>query len=276
MVSRIGLHRWEEPVLVNDRGAGTIFFSGCNLRCVYCQNKAISRGGVGRAYGESELTQEILRLQEEGAACIDLVTPTHYADRLAPLLSRVRPNLRIPVVYNCGGYEDKDTLRSLEGLIDIYLPDCKYFDTVLSKKLSFAPDYYAVFREALREMIRQTGKPVYHETGALKSGVIVRHLVLPGYRKDSIRILEALAEEFGTGSFLLSLMNQYTPDFADDSSDPNLHRHLTSFEYDSVLDVAQKLGFSGFSQGRSSATSDYTPDFSGGTLFPEPKQSETP
>lgn len=260
-VARVGLHAWEEPVLSGAKGAGAVFFAGCNLRCAYCQNRAISRGGAGDRMTADALAAAILGLQEQGAACIDLVTPTHYARQLEPVLRAVRPRLRIPVVYNCGGYESAETLRALDGLIDVYLPDCKYFDDALARTLSSAPDYFAVFSAALAEMLRQVGSPRYAADGTLARGVIVRHLVLPGHRADSIAVLRALAARFGTSAFLLSLMNQYTPDFAADAPDPALRRRLTSFEYDSVLDVAQKLGFSGFSQARSAATAQYTPDF---------------
>ena len=260
-VARVGLHPWEEPVLAGTKGAGTIFFSGCNLRCVYCQNRAVSRGGAGRSMDADELADAILGLQDDGAACIDLVTPTHYARALVPVLWKVRPNLQIPVVWNCGGYEAVETLRELDGLVDIYLPDCKYFDPVLAKNLSDAPDYFPIFCEALAEMLRQTGKPTHAPDGSLARGVIVRHLVLPGHRDDSIAILRALAQRFGTSDFLLSLMNQYTPDFATDATDPALHRRLTTFEYESVLAVARELGFEGFSQSRDAANAQYTPDF---------------
>ena len=261
LVARVGLHPWEEPVLTGTRGAGTIFFSGCNLRCVYCQNRVISRGGQGEPMDAAKLKETILALQDEGCACIDFVTPTHYTRALAAVLRDVRPQLRVPVVWNCGGYESVASLRKLDGLVDIYLPDCKYFDDGLAKSLSNAPHYFSVFCDALAEMLRQTGKPTYAADGTLTRGVIVRHLILPSHRDDSVAILRALAERFGTSSFLLSLMNQYTPDFATDATDPALHRCLTTFEYESVRTVAAKLGFDGFSQSRSAATALYTPDF---------------
>lgn len=260
-VVRIALHLWEEPVLAGEKGAGAVFFAGCNLRCVYCQNRAVSRGDAGRELSAEELHERILDLQDQGAACIDLVTPTHYSDALIPVLRDLRPRLRIPVVYNCGGYESVDALRRLEGLIDVYLPDCKYRDGALSSALSSAPDYFPVCMAAIGEMLRQTGRPLRDGQGILRRGVLVRHLVLPGHRDDSAALLHELAERFGTDAFLLSLMSQYTPEFAGDATDPALHRRLTSFEYDSVLAVAQELGFDGFSQARSSASASYTPDF---------------
>ncbi len=261
LVARAALHPWEEPPVSGANGSGTVFFAGCNLRCVYCQNREISRGGAGKQMTAEELAAVFLDLQAQGAANINLVTPTHYAEKLAAVLRAVRPALKIPVVYNCGGYEKVETLRKLQGLVDVYLPDCKYFDAELSARLSGAPDYFEVCSAALGEMLRQVGRPVYGSDGILLRGVIVRHLVLPGYRRDSIRILDELARRFGTEAFLLSLMRQYTPEFAYDAKDSNLHRRVTSFEYESVADEAQKLGFSGFFQTADSATAAYTPRF---------------
>ena len=260
-VARVDLHPWEEPVICGKNGAGTIFFTGCNLRCVFCQNRAVSRGGAGSRMTADELAAAILDLQARGAACIDLVTPTHYALQLAPVLRAVRPKLHIPVVYNCGGYESTEALRALEGLVDIYLPDCKYFSNELAASLSRAENYFSVATEALAEMLRQVGDPLYAPDGSLARGVIVRHLVLPGHRADSISLLRARAARFGSGRFLLSLMAQYTPDFLDPDAPKELSRRLTSFEYQSVLTVAAELGFSGFSQSPESATARYTPEF---------------
>ena len=261
LVARIALHPWEEPPISGQKGSGTVFFAGCNLRCVYCQNREISRGGKGEPMALEALARRCLDLQNEGAANLNFVTPTHYAARLPELLRAIKPELKIPVVYNCGGYEKIETLRELEGLVDIYLPDCKYYDPELSARLSGAADYFPVCAEALGEMLRQTGKPAFAKDGNMTKGVLVRHLVLPGYRKDSIRILTELAERFGTDAFLLSLMRQYTPEFAADAKDENLHRRVTTFEYESVLDHAAKLGFRGFSQSASSASASFTPSF---------------
>ena len=262
LVARAALHPWEEPPISGANGSGTVFFAGCNLRCVYCQNREISRGGKGKPMTVEELAAVCLDLQKQGASNINLVTPTHYAEQLPVLLRLLRPDLTIPVVYNCGGYEKSETLRGLCGLVDIYLPDCKYYDPDLAARLSGAADYFPVFVDALREMLRQVGQPVYGSDGRLVHGVIVRHLVLPGYRKDSIRILSELAERFGTDAFLLSLMRQYTPEFATDAKDEHLHRRVTTYEYESVLDHAASLGFSGFSQSADSATPAFTPAFS--------------
>ncbi len=261
-LARVALHPWEEPCLSGKNGSGTVFFCGCNLRCVFCQNRTISHDtALGRTVSDAELADLMLSLQERGAANINLVTPTHYVHRLVSVLRGVKSRLSIPVVYNCGGYESVEALRALEGLIDIYLPDVKYFSTELSARYSQAPDYFSVAKGALAEMLRQCPKNVFGDDGSLRSGVMVRHLVLPGCRSDSIALLRALAEQFGNDAFLLSLMSQYTPDFAPEDADANLRRGLTTFEYDSVLREAQRLGFAGYLQERNSANSRYTPDF---------------
>ena len=263
-VARAALHPWEEPCISGDRGSGTLFFCGCNLRCVFCQNREISHGREGGVrVSEEELVGIMLRLQQEGAANVNLVTPTQYARQLAPVLREARRELRIPVVYNCGGYESVETLRELEGLVDVYLPDCKYYSPELSALYSSAPDYFSVAEDALAEMLRQTGAPLMGGDGLLKKGVLLRHLVLPGCREDSVALLNRLSERFGNRAFLLSLMSQYTPEFASADAPKNLRRRLTSFEYDRVLEEALRLGFEGYLQERSSATSVYTPDFRG-------------
>lgn len=261
-IARAALHPWEEPCISGKNGSGTVFFTGCNLRCIYCQNREISCGGeIGRTVSASELERIMLRLQDEGAENINLVTPTPYALQLIPVLRSVREKLQIPIVYNCGGYESVETLRALDGLIDVYLPDCKYHSPELSAAYSSASDYFTAATTALAEMLRQTGAPVTDENGMLRRGVLVRHLVLPGCRHDSIQLLTALHERFGSRSFLLSLMSQYTPDFASADAPKNLHRRVTAFEYDRVLETVERLGFDGYLQKRTSATADYTPAF---------------
>ena len=260
-ISRASLHMWEEPSVSGTRGSGTIFFSGCNLRCVFCQNRDISHSVKGKTLDGGELADLMLRLRDAGAHNINLVTPTPYAHQLAKVLKDVKPRLQIPIVYNCGGYESVDTLRALEGLVDVYLPDFKYYDSGLSSRYSGAADYYPVALAALHEMLRQTGTPRFDSDGLITRGTVVRHLVLPGCRNDSIALLRTLANELGASSFLLSLMSQYTPQFAKDCDYPNLCRRVTSFEYGSVLDEAERLGFDGYFQGRTSATPSYTPDF---------------
>lgn len=264
LVAKTMIHKWEEPCIAGEGGAGTVFFSGCNLRCVFCQNCEISRGDKGEIMSEDALETAIFRLVEEGAECVELVTPTHYTERLAALLRRIKPKLTVPVVWNSGGYESVESLRLLEGLVDVYLPDFKYFDGEIAQKYSSAPDYFEVATAALSEMLRQTGKPSFDEKGRLTKGTLVRHLVLPGHRADSISVLNHIAEKFGADSILLSLMSQYTPDFYADGGDcqyKNLCRRVTKFEYDSVMKVADSLGFEGYFQSVDSASKKYTPDF---------------
>lgn len=260
-VARIALHPWEEPCISGKNGSGTIFFSGCNLRCVFCQNHSISHLRKGTDLSKEKLASAMLDLQQQGAHNINLVTPSHYALQLVPVLERIKPSLSIPIVYNCSGYESVETLRALEGLVDIYLPDIKYYSSALSKKYSDAPNYYPVAVSALEEMLRQVPTARFDENGLMKKGVIVRHLVLPSCRKDSMALLDALAERFGSHAFRLSLMSQYTPDFAKEAPYPELHRRVTTFEYNSVLDHALALGFEGYFQNRSAASASYTPDF---------------
>lgn len=261
VIGSADLHFWEEPCISGMRGSGAIFFSGCNMRCVFCQNRDISREVRGRMYSEDELISKMLELQERGAHNINLVTATPYALFLAKTLEKVKNELEIPIVYNCGGYESIDGLRALEGLVDIYLPDFKYFDEKLARAYSNAPDYATVVGRALIEMHRQVGRLALDENGMATSGLIVRHLVLPSCREDSKKALEYIAELLPVEDVTLSLMRQYTPDFSDADAPANLRRRLTSFEYDDVLDYALSLGFDGFSQEKGSAKKDFTPNF---------------
>lgn len=261
-ISRIALHPFEEPPISGKNGSGTVFFCGCSLRCVFCQNKDISRNtSKGREYSPEELARELLLLRDMGATNINLVTPTHFSDRVAQTLRLVKDSLGIPVVYNTSGYERVETLKSLDGLIDIYMPDFKYASSELAKKYSLAPNYPKVAAEAIKEMYRQVGKFEYASDGTLSRGLLVRHLVLPSNRKDSIEVLEQLSQLVPIQNILVSIMSQYTPDFVLDSEFDELHRRVTSFEYDSVVRAAERLGFDGFVQSRLSATKDYTPNF---------------
>lgn len=261
-VSRVSLHMWEEPPISGERGSGTIFFSGCNLRCVFCQNKAISRGAAdAKIYGADALSELFLSVEGMGAHNINLVTPTHFVPTVSKALEKVKSKLSIPVVYNSSGYELASSLRMLDGLVDVYLPDLKYASGELAAKYSSAPDYPEIAKAALREMYRQTGAVSFDETGMITRGVIVRHLVLPSHRKDSIAVLDTLAEILPIKDIRLSLMSQYTPEFATDCEFRELHRRVTTFEYNSVLDHALSLGFEGYFQHRSSASASYTPDF---------------
>lgn len=263
-ISRASLHMWEEPPISGSRGSGTIFFCGCNLHCVFCQNKIISSGGGNRrTLCVNELASLMLELQDMGAHNINLVTPSHFADSITEALTIVRESLNIPIIYNSSGYEKLSTLKMLDGLIDVYLPDFKYASKELAMDYSSAPDYPEIASKALCEMYRQVGSPIFDESGIIQRGMIVRHLVLPACRHDSIKVLDTLAELFSVDSVKLSLMSQYTPDFALDTPFKNLHRKLTSFEYNSVLEHAISLGFDGYFQSLSSATSKYTPNFEG-------------
>ena len=260
-VSRIAPHMWEEPPISGTRGSGTIFFSGCNLGCIYCQNRRISRTERGTPITEEALAARMLDLAADGVHNINLVTPTHYSDALARVIRAIRPRLGIPVVWNSGGYESVETLRSLEGLVDIYLPDFKYASEELAAAYSGAPDYPLRAADALREMYRQIGSVVFDGDGLMVRGLLVRHLVLPGHRKESIKTLEVLADLLPLGDIRVSIMRQYTPDFAMDTPYPNLRRRVTDFEYESVLDAADRLGIVGYRQGKDAADRAFTPDF---------------
>lgn len=264
-IARIAPHHFEEPPISHVNGSGTVFFSGCNMRCVYCQNRDISRNGVGKEYTEKELIEAIIKLQESGVHNLNLVTPTHFADKIAKILAEMKSKnlLSIPVVYNTSGYESIEALKALDGLVDIYMPNVKYFSSELSSKYSGAPDYFEIAILAIEEMLHQRGKYRYFESNPslLESGVLIRHLVLPSHRKDSLEIINRIAERIDPSLVLLSIMSQYTHDFALDTPYPELHRRITSFEYSSVCDRAASLGFVGFTQSRSSASSIYTPDF---------------
>ena len=261
VIGSADLHFWEEPCISGSRGSGAIFFSGCNLRCVFCQNRDISREVVGKAYSEQELIFKMLELQERGAHNINLVTATPYSIFVAKTLEKAKKDLKIPVVYNCGGYESIESLRALDGLVDIYLPDFKYYDDTLAIKYSSAPNYSEIASRALVEMHRQVGKLTLDKEGMATHGLIVRHLVLPSHREDSKNALKHISSIVPAGDVTLSLMRQYTPDFAEPDAPKNLLRRLTSFEYEDVLNYAISLGFDGFSQGKESAKKDFTPEF---------------
>ena len=260
-VARIAPHMWEEPCLSGSRGAGAVFFSGCSLRCAFCQNRVLSHSAKGENISDAELLDRVLALAASGVHCIDLVTPTQFSSRLIPILEEIKNKTDLPVVWNSGGYERVETLRSLEGLVDVYLPDFKYASGELAGKYSGAPDYPEVAAEAVAEMYRQVGEFECDGEGIAQKGLILRHLVLPGGRHDSENVLRKLAASLPVGKIRLSLMSQYTPDFAEASPYRELHRRVTSFEYGYVLSVAQELGFEGFCQERSSASGRFTPEF---------------
>lgn len=260
VVAKTMLHIWEEPPLSGKNGAGAVFFSGCSLRCVFCQNRDISQKNIGREFSAEELAQAFLELQNNGAHNIDLITPTHFVPQITAALDISKSKLHIPVVYNTSGYETVETLKMLENYVDVYLPDFKYFSPDISAKYSCAPDYFEVASKALREMYRQCGVYTEDENGMAKRGIIVRHLVLPGNRHDSIALLKALSDILTPQDIRLSLMSQYTPCFSDGKY-PELSRKITTFEYNSVLEYAEKLGFTGFSQDRMSSDRKFTPEF---------------
>lgn len=254
------LHKWEEPCLSGETGAGTVFFSGCSLKCVFCQNYKISSENEGAFITVERLGEIFLELQEQGANNIDLVSPTHFVPQIISALDLVKGKLNIPIVYNTGGYERVETLKMLDGYVDIYLPDFKYYDNDIARKYSGAGDYFDAACAAIDEMYRQVGAAAFDENGMMKKGVIIRHLTLPNHRHDSIAVLENIASRWGTEDILLSLMSQYTP-FYRSSEFPEISRRISTFEYNSVLKRAEELGFKGFMQERSSAKEEYTPDF---------------
>ena len=255
--ARAGVHYWEEPVISGSFGSGAVFFSGCTLKCAFCQNYDISQENFGKPMTSAELRAAFERLIDEGVQNINLVTPTHFLPDILPALE---PKLPVPVVYNCGGYESVETLRQLEGKIDVYLPDFKYSDNALAKRLSSAPDYFETASAAILEMYRQVGKPVL-EDDEMKRGVLVRHLVLPGCVDNSLGVLDWVAEHFRSGDILFSLMSQYVP-MGRAAEMPPFDRRITELEYDSVLSYMMLLGIEdGYTQDFSSAERGYTPSF---------------
>lgn len=254
LVAKAMLHKWEEPALAGSGGSGAIFFGGCTLKCKYCQNAAISGGAVGKPTTAAELRAMMEALVAQGAENIDLVTPTHYLPTILPAL---QPKLPVPVVYNCGGYERVETLRALEGLVDIYLPDMKYADSALAAALSGAADYFPVAAAAIQEMVRQTG-PVRWQGDKVATGTVIRHLILPGHVENSLKVLDWIGETFASGEVLVSLMRQYTP--MGGLSAP-FDRTVTEEEYQSVLSWMYLNGLEGFTQEAAAADRDFIPDF---------------
>ncbi|MBR1701637.1 MAG: radical SAM protein [Lachnospiraceae bacterium] len=260
--ARAALHFWEEPCISGTQGSGTVFFSGCNLRCVFCQNYNIANGSAGQEITQERLTAIFLELQAQGAHNINLVTPSHAIPQIVCALQNAKKQgLDIPVVYNTGGYEEVSSLKLLDGLVDIYLPDLKYVSSELSARFSHAPDYFEKASAALAEMFRQVGTPVFSEPyRILKRGMIVRHLVLPGQTKDSKKVLRFLHETYGDNIYV-SILNQYTPiPYVTDMSE--LNRHVTDEEYDRVLRFAERLGIrNGFIQEGEAAAESFIPEF---------------
>ena len=254
-LARAALHHWEEPVISGTRGSGAVFFSGCTLRCVYCQNRDISAGGFGKEISTARLREIFEELIAQGAHNINLVTPTHFLPWILPALT---PKLPVPVVFNCGGYERLETVRALKDTVDVWLPDLKYADGALAKQLSGAEDYFDVATAAIEEMVAQAGPPVI-ENGLLRRGVIIRHLVLPGQLDNTRAVIDYVSRRFAPGEVLFSLMAQYTPQ-------PGLmgalSRHVTAAEYRAAVAYMENCGIeNGFTQERTSAREEYTPPF---------------
>ena len=254
LMAKTMLHKWEEPALAGNGGSGAVFFGGCTLKCRYCQNAAISCGAVGQPVDSRQLRTIFEDLISQGAENIDLVTPTHFLPTILPALS---PKLPVPVVYNCGGYERVETLRELEGKVDIYLPDLKYAESRLAKELSAAVDYFPRAKNAIREMLRQVG-PVQWEGDKVVKGVIIRHLILPGHVDNSLKVLDWIGANFAPGEVLVSLMRQYTPM---GNLPAPLNRRVTDEEYDAVLSWMYLNDLEGFTQEAEAANSIFIPDF---------------
>ena len=256
VAARAMLHQWEEPCLVGEHGAGAVFFSGCNLRCKFCQNGVISQEGYGKTITPQRLREIFQELVDQGAACLDLVTPTHFTDAVLEALGD--EPWPVPVVWNCGGYESAETLKRLEGRVQVYLPDLKYALQEPARDYSGAADYPEIARAAIWEMFRQTG-PYRMENGQLKSGVLIRHLVLPGELENTKAVIDWVTETFRPGDVLFSLMSQYTPQ---PGAVGKLARKVTKAEYRAAERYMADCGLTdGFTQERTSAKEEYTPDF---------------
>lgn len=260
-IAKAFLHQWEEPCISGSKGSGTIFFSGCNMHCVFCQNHDISQELHGKEISIERLSEIMLELQRQGAENINFVTPTPYAHHIVKAVELSRSNgLRLAIVYNTNGYETPHTIRLLQGTVDIYLPDIKYFSDNYASKYSGTGDYFTYASESVKEMIRQAGYPVFDEKGMMKKGVLIRHMIMPEMSGDTKYILRWIKDELGKEAYV-SLMCQYTPmhkaaDFEE------INRKLDEWEYEYIVDFFFRLGLeNGFVQDYSSATTDYVPDF---------------
>ncbi|WP_172674853.1 radical SAM protein [Cellulosilyticum ruminicola] len=262
IVARAGLHYWEEPCISAQSGSGTVFFSGCNMGCVFCQNQKIASGKAGKYITTQRLTEIFLELQEKGAVNINLVTPTHYIYQIKIALKNAKAKgLHIPIVYNTSGYEKVESLKLLEGLIDIYLPDFKYYSSLVGKKYAKVNDYFEKASLALEEMVKQVGSPVFSEAGIMQKGVIVRHLMLPGYLQDSKNIISYLYETYGNRIYI-SIMNQYTPLQEQIKGFPELNRKVSKISYKKLINYASELGVeNGFIQQGETALESFIPNF---------------
>ena len=263
VVARAALHMWEEPCISGDKGSGAVFFSGCAMGCVFCQNHEIAKGEKGKAITVERLGEIFLELQEKGANNINLVTPSHYVPQIIEALDLAKEHgLAIPIVYNSSGYEKKETIELLEGYVDIYLPDFKYMDDKIADRYSRCPDYSKFAKETIIEMVRQTGKPEFFPDGIMKKGTIVRHLSLPGYLEDSKDILDYLHEKFKNNLYI-SIMNQYTP-LVTVEKYPEINRKVTLKEYDELISYALMLGIkNAYTQEDETQDESFIPDFDG-------------
>lgn len=263
VVARAALHYWEEPCISGENGSGAVFFSGCAMGCVYCQNHNIAKGLTGKAISIERLAEIFIELQEKKANNINLVTPSHYVPQVIEAIDiSKKSGLHIPIVYNCSGYEKIETLRLLDGRVDIYLPDMKYMDQKLSLKYSNCRDYFSVASKALKEMVSQTGEPRLDQNEMMQRGVIVRHLMLPGYMSDSKNIIKYLYETYGD-TIYISIMNQYTP-LSHVEKYKEINRKITDEEYDELVDYAIELGVeNGFIQEGETASESFIPEFNG-------------
>lgn len=261
-IARAGLHFWEEPVISGERGSGTVFFSGCNLRCVFCQNYHISTGGDGKTVTIERLQEIYRELINQGAHNINLVTPTHYLNAIAESLT---PALPVPVVWNSNGYESVSQLKKLEGKVQIYLPDLKYADNQLAMKYSSAANYFETACAAIDEMFRQTGKFEFDDNGMLTRGVIIRHLIMPGAIENSLKVIEYVSSRFKPGEVLFGLMRQYIPcGIVSDRNFPEINRQVSDEEYQIVEDALFASGIEdGYVQDESSASAEFIPEFDG-------------
>lgn len=262
-VARCAPHMWEEDCISGTNGSGAVFFSGCNLRCVYCQNYNVSTNALGWTVTAEELADEFIRLQNLGVHNINLVTPTHYTIQIIMSLDIARQRgLNIPVVYNCGGYESVETIKMLKGYVDIFLTDFKYSDNEMALRYSAVKDYFNVAKDALDAMFEITGPPVFDESGLIKRGIIVRHLMLPGYIKDSKKVLKYLHDRFGEDIYI-SIMSQYTP-LPHVKDYPEINRRLYPAEYKRLVEYAMDIGIvNGFVQDMETADESFIPEFMG-------------
>lgn len=263
-IARCALHFWEEPCISGKNGSGTVFFSHCSMKCVYCQNYKISRLGIGKFISTNELCDCFLKLAEDGANNINLVTPTHYVPQIIEAVAIARKKgLRLPIIYNSSGYETPETIKMLNGTIDIYLPDMKYFDDRYALRYSGAPSYFEIASRAISEMFSQVGRCVFDEQGMIKKGVIVRHLMLPGLLFDSKKIIDYLFKTYGNDIFL-SIMNQYTPTKALPPDFPELNKKISEKYYNSLIDYALNLGIkNAYIQDGDTAKESFIPEFFG-------------